>query len=261
MENLDFQIVDIERIVERPGSVNWSMSKMYYDNQYVLVIALEGEAQYMLEEELITVRKNDVYIFSPRTLRSGKSNPKNPWSFISIIFTMDVNEEAQSYFDRTCMRWKNVGDVIRSRFFEACHAWTGKNALYKVKCKNLVSEILYELIQADLPYHQMPHIKKLEAARSYIQENFRTEISVEALAEQHEFSPSYFRRLFRAAYGASPMQYIMNLRINYARDLLMTGELNVTEVSRLCGFDDIYYFSTVFKKKTGTTPTQFMRRN
>ena len=52
------------------------------------------------------------------------------------------------------------------------------------------------------------------------------------------------------------MQYIINLRIENARDLLLSGEVNVTEAARLSGFEDIYYFSTLFKRKTGSTPTE-----
>ena len=55
------------------------------------------------------------------------------------------------------------------------------------------------------------------------------------------------------------MQYIMNLRIENARDLLLSGEVNVTEAAQLSGFDDIYYFSTAFKRKTGFAPTKLLR--
>ena len=49
---------------------------------------------------------------------------------------------------------------------------------------------------------------------------------------------------------------ILYLRIENARDLLLSGEVNVTEAARLSGFEDIYYFSTLFKRKTGSTPTE-----
>ena len=51
----------------------------------------------------------------------------------------------------------------------------------------------------------------------------------------------------------------MNLRIENARDLLLSGEVNVTEAAQLSGFDDIYYFSTAFKRKTGFAPTKLLR--
>ena len=107
---------------------------------------------------------------------------------------------------------------------------------------------------------KVPHIKRLEKARNTIQENFRQDLSVEKLAESIGMSVSYFRRLFHEAYGCAPMQYIINLRIENARDLLLSGEVNVTEAARLSGFEDIYYFSTLFKRKTGSTPMELLRK-
>lgn len=117
------------------------------------------------------------------------------------------------------------------------------------------------IVSVQLPHNKVPHLKKLESARTYIQANFKHEIQVEILAERLGLSPSYFRKLFKDAYGIAPMQYITNLRINTAKDLLLSGEVNVTEASRLSGFDDIYYFSTLFKKQTGMSPTQYIKAN
>ena len=103
-------------------------------------------------------------------------------------------------------------------------------------------------------------MEQLEHARRVMQEHFREDLSVESLAESADMSIAYFRRLFVKAYGISPMQYLMNLRIEHARDLLLSGEVNVTEAALLSGFDDIYYFSKVFKTKTGRTPSDLIKK-
>ena len=137
--------------------------------------------------------------------------------------------------------------------------WEGKNPLFSVKCKSLISDILYELIRSSLPHKKVPHSKELESARTYIQANFRNKISIEALAERIGLSVSYFRKIFTEAYGQSPQQYIISLRINTAYDLLESGEVNVSEAATLSGFDDIYYFSTLFKKQTGFSPSKLFK--
>ena len=260
MDNLDFRITEIMRIIERPGVVGWKQENLYYKKDFVIVIALEGEAQYVVGDKYYVFRKNDVLLLAPGSVRSGRADAQNPWGFISVVFRMDMNEEAGSFFNEPIMIWRNVSNVIRQRFIEASYAWTGKNPLYKVKCKNLISEIIYEFVLANPPYHHVPHIKKLEAARTYIQNHFRDEIIMEELAGKLGLSASYFRRLFREAYGCAPMQYLVSLRIDHARDLLETGEVNVTEAARLSGFDDIYYFSKLFKRKVGASPSQVLRK-
>ena len=84
---------------------------------------------------------------------------------------------------------------------------------------------------------------------------------METLAERMGFSASYFRKLFKEAYGMAPMQYIVSLRISNAQDLLLSGEVNITEAASLSGFEDIYYFSTLFKKQIGLSPSQYIKQH
>ena len=260
MENLNFRITEITRVIERQNTTGWHVENIQYKDEFVVVIILDGKTKYIVDGHEYLAVKNDIFIFPPGVSRSGRTDSKHPWSFISIIFRMDLNEEAKEYFNKSILIWRNSGDSLRKLFVEASRAWTGKNPLFQVKCCLTATEILYKLLLSEMPYHKVPHIKKLEKARTTIQENFRQDISVEELAESIDMSVSYFRRLFHEAYGYSPMQYIINLRIENARDLLLSGEVNVTEAARLSGFEDIYYFSTLFKKKTGSTPTGLIRK-
>ena len=260
MNNIDYRITEISHIIQRPTTTDWHIENMCYDKEYVMVIVLDGETEYIVDHQKYVVHKNDLLIFSPKILRSGKTNLQNPWGFVSIVFCMDMNDEARDFFDRPILIWHDIKEDTRKLFLDAAKVWLGKNPLYQIKCSLLITEIIYKIILAKLPYNKIPHIKKLENARIFIQENFRDEISVEALAESIGMSVSYFRRLFHEAYDYSPMQYIINLRIENARDLLLSGEVNVSEAARLSGFDDIYYFSTLFKRKTGSSPSQLLKK-
>ena len=260
MENIDFRITEITRVIERSSSIGWHVENLCYDEYYAVAYVLDGETEYIIDEKKYSVKKDDIIVFPPKTMRSGKTNPEHPWSFINILFRMETNESAANYFNKSIIIMKNINDSIRKRFMDVSNAWTGKNPLHQVKCNYLTTEIIYKMILSEMPYHKVPHIKKLEKARKMIQYNFRSDISVEDLAASIDLSVSYFRRLFHEAYGTSPMQYIMDLRIENARDLLLSGEVNVTEAARLSGFDDIYYFSTLFKRKTGNTPSQILRK-
>lgn len=258
MEDINFRITEVTRIIHRTNSAGWRVENLYYEKDYVIALVLDGETEYIINDKKYLVQKNDVILFPPKTMRSGQTDPQHPWSFINITFRMKTNESADTYFNKSIQVWKNAGDAIRKHFQEASGAWTGKNPLYQVRCSLLATEILYKMILSEMPYQKLAHIKKLEKARNMIQENFRNEISIEELAASIDLSVSYFRRLFHEAYGCSPMQYIINLRIENARDLLQSGEVNVTEAALSSGFEDIYYFSTLFKRKTGSTPSQIL---
>lgn len=88
------------------------------------------------------------------------------------------------------------------------------------------------------------------------------ELSTTELARLCGMSLSSFKRKFKAAFNQSPKQYINQKRIEKAKELLNNEELNISEVAYKIGFNDIGYFSKVFKSKEGLTPTEFrLNRN
>lgn len=74
-------------------------------------------------------------------------------------------------------------------------------------------------------------------------------------------SEVYFRKLFLTHFGITPKQYILNLRIQKAKQLLTDTPYTVTAISELCGFGSLYHFCRAFKAKTGLTPTQYSEAN
>lgn len=261
VNEIDFTVKKVNWVIQRPVNPHWKAEALYYQKEYIMVMVLEGEVTYAVNGELVTAQKNDVLIFAPDTVRSGETNPQKPWSFISVNFHLDGNEAFNELFRHSYVYLQNAGERLRNQFVDIAYYWEGKNSLYRIQCKNLTGSILYYVIHGLLPHQQRPHYKKMEDARAYIQANFRGNINVEVLAERLGFSSSYFRKLFKDAYGMAPMQYIISLRIHTAQDLLLSGEVNITEAASLCGFDDIYYFSTLFKKQTGLSPSQYMKQH
>lgn len=81
------------------------------------------------------------------------------------------------------------------------------------------------------------------------------------LADKCNISEVHFRNLFTEQYGITPRQYIIDLRINKAKQLLTDGILKINAVSEKCGFSNPYHFSRLFKEKTGLTPTEYIKQN
>ena len=257
MENIDFRITEITRVIERSSSIGWHVENLCYDEYYAVAYVLDGETEYIIDEKKYSVKKDDIIVFPPKTMRSGKTNPEHPWSFINILFRMETNESAANYFNKSIIIMKNINDSIRKRFMDVSNAWTGKNPLHQVKCNYLTTEIIYKMILSEMPYHKVPHIKKLEKARKMIQYNFRSDISVEDLAASIDLSVSYFRRLFHNLYGVSPKQYILSARLRWAKTMLKTTEDSITEIAKNCGFDNVYYFSRAFRIHEGVSPSEY----
>lgn len=82
-------------------------------------------------------------------------------------------------------------------------------------------------------------------------------ISNKELADQTDISEVYFRKLFLKNFGISPKQYIIDMRIQKAKQMLIERKNSVTQISEECGFSSIYHFCRIFKEKTGLTPTEY----
>lgn len=102
---------------------------------------------------------------------------------------------------------------------------------------------------------------RFDELRQFIEASYSMPLSVSLLAEVAGYSPRHFARAFRNTSGKTPLSYIMDLRIEHAKRLILRGELSMIEVALACGFGQSQWFSSVFRRQTGLTPTEFFRRS
>lgn len=95
----------------------------------------------------------------------------------------------------------------------------------------------------------------------YFRENLTQNINMEQLANELNVGYSYFRQMFRKYTGISPTQYHLSLRIQKAKDLLISTNQSIKEISVDLGFDSCFYFSRIFKDKTGKSPVEFRKEH
>ena len=109
-------------------------------------------------------------------------------------------------------------------------------------------------------YLPPPYFQRITPALNYIESNFTSEdLKVAGLAALCDMSESWFLKIFHSFFMVSPKEYIIRMRLDYAKQLLISTSDPIKTVSRLSGFSDIYYFSRLFKTKTGFTPVQYRR--
>lgn len=96
----------------------------------------------------------------------------------------------------------------------------------------------------------------------YIENHYQNpKLSNARLAEKCNISEIYFRKLFTETYKITPKQFIVDIRINKAKQLLSEGFLKVGAVAEQCGFSNQYHFCRLFRERTGLTPTDYMKQN
>lgn len=117
--------------------------------------------------------------------------------------------------------------------------------------------VFYGII-AWLEREESPYNRTLKKSMEYLSKNIYSQaLTVEELARQGNVSQVYFRKIFKDAYGVSPKQYIIDLRIRQAKQLLEENSITVTAISEQCGFSSVYHFCRLFKVETGLTPMEY----
>lgn len=104
------------------------------------------------------------------------------------------------------------------------------------------------------------HDRRLAPVIEYMRHHVGDPLQLQDLAAQCGLSATHFARAFRLAIGTSPHAFLIDLRVEKARALLARTELPITEVAWTCGFGQSQYFATVFRRKTGVTPSEWRNR-
>lgn len=99
--------------------------------------------------------------------------------------------------------------------------------------------------------------RRLNAVEEYVQTHYAQNISLQQLADLVHLSPYYFARLFKNATGMSPHNYLLQVRIDRAKELLAQEEVNLYKIAVELGFTDQSHFGRHFKKVVGITPRQY----
>ncbi|MNN69013.1 HTH-type transcriptional activator Btr [compost metagenome] len=100
----------------------------------------------------------------------------------------------------------------------------------------------------------------IERAKRYMEQWYKTDVSMEQTAESVNLSPYYFSKVFKQYTGENFTDYLTRLRIGEAKRLLADGELSFKEICYEVGYNDPNYFSRIFKKTTGVTPTEYRQQ-
>ena len=98
----------------------------------------------------------------------------------------------------------------------------------------------------------------MQKAHEYIMENYRnSDFDYKGLCHTTGLEYAYFSELFKKTFKMSPVRFVTKMRIDYAKELLVTNRRSISEIAEMCGFSNTYYFSNVFKKQTGFSPSQY----
>lgn len=154
------------------------------------------------------------------------------------------------------------GAALQTLFHQMVHlfrpikAINGRQPVSKPGINGLLLQILDLLLQS-MEQEKSPGSNSLIPAMNYLVEHFREPITLEECARTVQLSVGRFGHLFTEYFGISPHRFLLSLRLDEARDLLINSGMSINKVAEKTGFLDPCYFSRLFKKYTGLTPKAY----
>ena len=154
-----------------------------------------------------------------------------------------------------CLNPKLIENFISSIMFEEI-----KNDSYSpcIISNNIHNMLLHYKRDCETTSSVNAYIKKnLEYVRSTVLSTPAKYRTLKDMAELSGYSVSRFCNLYSSHYGISPVKELIDVRIEKSKYLLKTGSYSVTEISEMCGFSSVHYFSKAFKLRNGISPSQY----
>jgi AraC-like DNA-binding protein len=153
--------------------------------------------------------------------------------------------------------WIDQGGLLAGTLRRFLQETTQRRPFYQELCRGLLEEIVGLTKRVVLENHRKTTKDQLVARAIDFIRDQEGMVSVSELADRFCVSRDYLRHLFQEYTQEPPIRHIIDARIEKAKGLLTNGELSVTEIAGLCGFDDVFYFSRLFKKNTSFPPGRY----
>ena len=223
---------------------------------HALVFKLSGESIYRFSNEAIRLNRGEMLFIPMGSSYSYRKASSEESHYVLINFyAAAAPNQPRKY---------RVEGVLDFEYF--CERLCCLSMLDTPQQQYKALALFYQALDAvceveKKAYHSGKATALLDPAVEYLQENlYGTDLRVGMLHTLCGISDTYFRKLFIARFGAGPKQYVLDLRLRRAKDILDQGEYNsIAQVAKLAGFEDPLYFSKQFRKAYGCTPSSVKR--
>lgn len=221
-----------------------------------IVLFYKGTVDYKDKETSFKILPNSVVWLPKGSSYTITSVGDEDVGFIALTFLVDGGE-----LPFRMLRIPQNNKDIASMFDDALGLSLSRDIAYNLAIKGRIYEILFALLRLHAldPGMQSVGYEGIFKSVSYIHKHLDEKISLARLAQLSGYSQSYYRRRFQAEYGMSPIYYINLQRVEKAKKLLLGGFYTKSEVASLCGFENQQFFTKVFKKYAGKTPSEFCK--
>lgn len=258
----NIKIEGIYRMCLEPGSV--ALKQATTDQVYGLLFPIRGKADFHIKDKKYVLEPGKILHAGPSMPLDKKVLGTEQWEYFLIHYksldTYDLIEQELKN-DTFCYE---VSELHRMELFELLSQLMmfqrNQNMVSRLRMKSLFLRFLCDLLDAAKEWEMGCLEQPVEQILTYIHEHLGEPLTILGLADQFSMDSKQLYYLFQKKEGICPKRFIIETRIQKAKELLLQETLNISEISYRVGYDDPLMFSRIFKKHTGESPSAFRNR-
>lgn len=207
------------------------------------------------------------FLICPGQINTYSADKQHPWKYVWLEFDGLRAAESLNYAGlhaaQPVYRPQSVpqGEAVRdAMLYIASHSNASALHLIGHFClflDELIQSSSTRRISRNTPLRDF----YIQEAVTYMEQNYRRELTVEEIADVCKLNRGYFSKLFKEQMGCPPQEFLIRLRLSKAADLMRTSDLSIGDISALCGYPNQLHFSRAFKKHYGVPPREWRSQN
>jgi AraC-like DNA-binding protein len=238
--------------VERKDTPDWKLEKRQ-SGFHELYFLVGGKSVYHVNEEIISAQAGDIVYIPGGSVRYAYTISHSPMHAYVFNFHWLSDNHVSLPFE---LLMKNkITDELAGCLKEMSHIWTKQKPFYRIRVRSQFLLILYQLFNLNFQNSQIHEDSRVKKIMDYVSEHYSENLDLDVMARLTHLHPVYLGKLFKKKTGTTFKEYLNRVRVGHAEKLLLAGGFTVSEVAEKCGFSDISYFSKVFKKTKGCSPS------
>lgn len=238
-----------------------------------LFYVVSGNGTFLAEGAEFPVHQNDMVIINPHVQHTEKSLQTTPLEYIvlgidGLSFSFESMASAQDGIAMDTasgsvykynMQHSNIYAYLNIMLEEISH----KEENYEAVCQNLLEVLLTCMLRNNqlsiIPDNHTILSRECTQIKNYLDANYSENITLDSLADITHMNKYYMAHAFTKYIGVSPINYLLEKRIQEGKSLLESTSYSIAQVSAILGFSSQSYFSQAFKKATGRTPVEYRK--
>lgn len=228
-------------------------------DHFLVHFVLSGKGIYTVGSKTYTLGKGDLFLILPGTSTFYQADADDPWVYSWLGFdgtmAMAMLRLCGFHENQLTRHVPYLRDLFQQ--IRTAHGMVGGREWFLT---GILYTLLSRMAEANSVQAKRPTDQYVPIAVDYMKANYFKDIRIADIAIQLGIDRRYFCRIFTEVLGISPQQYLIEMRMSRATQLLQRQDLPIGEVARSVGYQDLFLFSKMFKKRYGSSPSAYRRR-